>query len=110
MLLAMAIAFSFFGIAITLALSVFERTREIGLLREGVRVGALRDLAAKIDLSIQQLAALIQSTPRTLQRKAPDDRLKIEPIVLGQGVVLERNEDYYDPERPKLDKVTITLK
>ena len=26
---------------------------------------------------------------------------------LGQGVVLERNEDYYDPERPKLDKVTI---
>lgn len=27
---------------------------------------------------------------------------------LGQGVVLERNPDYYDPERPKLDKVTIT--
>ncbi|MCG8354967.1 MAG: ABC transporter substrate-binding protein, partial [Kiloniellales bacterium] len=27
---------------------------------------------------------------------------------LGQGVVLERNEDYYDPERPKLDKITIT--
>ncbi len=33
MLLTFAIAFSFFGIAITLALSVFERTREIGLLR-----------------------------------------------------------------------------
>ena len=33
MLLAVAIAFSFLGIAITLALSVFERTREIGLLR-----------------------------------------------------------------------------
>jgi len=32
-LLVFAIAFSFFGIAITLALSVFERTREIGLLR-----------------------------------------------------------------------------
>ncbi len=27
---------------------------------------------------------------------------------LGQGVVLEKNPDYYDPERPKLDKVTIT--
>ena len=27
---------------------------------------------------------------------------------LGQGVVLERNPDYFDPERPKLDKVTIT--
>lgn len=27
---------------------------------------------------------------------------------LGQGVVLERNADYYDPDRPKLDKVTIT--
>lgn len=26
---------------------------------------------------------------------------------LGQGVVLEKFEDYYDPERPKLDKVTI---
>jgi len=33
LLLAVAIAFSFLGIAITLALSVFERTREIGLLR-----------------------------------------------------------------------------
>ena len=27
---------------------------------------------------------------------------------LGQSVVLEKFEDYYDPERPKLDKVTIT--
>jgi peptide/nickel transport system substrate-binding protein len=27
---------------------------------------------------------------------------------LGQSVVLERFEDYYDPDRPKLDKVTIT--
>lgn len=26
---------------------------------------------------------------------------------LGQGVVLERNENYYDPDRPVLDKVTI---
>ena len=33
MLLTVAISFSFLGIAITLALSVFERTREIGLLR-----------------------------------------------------------------------------
>ena len=33
LLLVVAIAFSFLGIAITLALSVFERTREIGLLR-----------------------------------------------------------------------------
>jgi putative ABC transport system permease protein len=32
-LLSMAILISFLGIAITLALSVFERTREIGLLR-----------------------------------------------------------------------------
>lgn len=27
---------------------------------------------------------------------------------LGQGVVIERFEDYYDPERPKLAKVTFT--
>ncbi len=33
LLLTVAIAFSFLGIAITLGLSVFERTREIGLLR-----------------------------------------------------------------------------
>ncbi|MCP5150417.1 MAG: hypothetical protein H6983_17660 [Ectothiorhodospiraceae bacterium] len=26
---------------------------------------------------------------------------------LGQGVILERNADFWDPERPKLDKVTI---
>ena len=27
---------------------------------------------------------------------------------LGQGVVLERNETYFDPDKPQLDKVTIT--
>jgi peptide/nickel transport system substrate-binding protein len=27
---------------------------------------------------------------------------------MGQSVVLEKFDDYYDPERPKLDKVTIT--
>ncbi|WP_223426738.1 ABC transporter substrate-binding protein [Tateyamaria pelophila] len=27
--------------------------------------------------------------------------------VLGQGVVLEKFADYYDPERPKIDKITI---
>jgi ABC-type transport system substrate-binding protein len=32
---------------------------------------------------------------------------KIIEHQLGQGVKLERNEDYYDPERPMLDKVTI---
>ena len=26
---------------------------------------------------------------------------------LGQGVVLEKFDNYYDPERPKLDKITI---
>ena len=33
---------------------------------------------------------------------------KIIEHQLGQGVKLERNADYYDPERPMLDKVTIT--
>jgi putative ABC transport system permease protein len=42
-LLLVAIVFSFFGIAITLALSVYERTREIGLLRAvGMTRGQLR--------------------------------------------------------------------
>ena len=26
---------------------------------------------------------------------------------MGQGVVLEKFENYYDPDRPKLDKITI---
>ncbi len=32
---------------------------------------------------------------------------KVVEHVLGQGVVLEKFADYYDPERPKLDKVVI---
>lgn len=32
---------------------------------------------------------------------------KVTSHVLGQGVVLEKNENYHDPERPKLDKVII---
>ena len=31
---------------------------------------------------------------------------KVVEHQLGQGVVLEKFEDYYDPERPKLDKIT----
>jgi ABC-type transport system substrate-binding protein len=32
---------------------------------------------------------------------------KVTSHTLGQSIVLERFENYYDPERPKLDKVTI---
>ncbi|MEM1048142.1 MAG: ABC transporter substrate-binding protein [Pseudomonadota bacterium] len=32
---------------------------------------------------------------------------KVLPRQLGQGVTLEKFENYYDPERPKLDKVVI---
>lgn len=32
---------------------------------------------------------------------------KVAEHVLGQGVVLEKFADYYDPERPKLDKIII---
>ena len=33
---------------------------------------------------------------------------KVTEHQLGQGVTLEKFADYYDPERPKLDKITIT--
>ena len=33
---------------------------------------------------------------------------RVTAHTMGQSVVLERFEKYYDPERPKLDKVTIT--
>jgi len=33
---------------------------------------------------------------------------KVVEHQLGQGVVLEKFADYYDPERPKLDRITIT--
>lgn len=32
---------------------------------------------------------------------------KVTSHELGQSLVLEKNENYYDPERPKLDKITI---
>jgi ABC-type transport system substrate-binding protein len=33
---------------------------------------------------------------------------RVTEHLLGQSIVLERFDNYYDPERPKLDKVTIT--
>ncbi len=33
---------------------------------------------------------------------------RVASHTLGQSIVLERFENYYDPERPKLDKITIT--
>jgi len=33
---------------------------------------------------------------------------KVTDHQLGQSITLERNENFYDPERPKLDKVVIT--
>ncbi len=86
------------------------------------------DLTIKLILSKPQASLLVKTLERSsgramtiVNRRALEEMgteqygltpvgtgpFKVVEHQLGQGVVLERFENYYDPERPKLDKVTI---
>jgi ABC-type transport system substrate-binding protein len=91
-------------------------------------VAALNDLEVKITLGKPQASFLGKTLERSAGRamtivnrraieEMGDTQYGLTPVgtgpfritfhELGQGVVLEKFDDYYDPERPKLDKVTI---
>ena len=92
-------------------------------------VEAMGDYKVKIALKAPQASFLVKTLERSSGRAMTivsrgalkamgDPQYGLTPVgtgpfkitfhQLGQGVVLERNENYYDPERPMLDKVTIT--
>ncbi len=91
-------------------------------------VAALNDLEVKITLGKPQASFLGKTLERSAGRamtivnrraieEMGDAQYGLTPVgtgpfritfhELGQGVVLEKFDNYYDPERPKLDKVTI---
>lgn len=89
---------------------------------------ALNDLEVKLTLGKPQASLLTKTLQRSFGRamtivnqraieEMGDAGYGLKPVgtgpfkvashELGQGVVLVRNPDYWDPSRPKLDKVTI---
>jgi ABC-type transport system substrate-binding protein len=87
------------------------------------------DMTVKLILSKPQASLLVKTLERSSGRamtivnkraleEMGTDQYGLTPVgtgpfkvvehQLGQGVVLERFENYYDPERPKLDRVVIT--
>ena len=79
-LLAMALVIALFGIANTLALSVFERTREFGLLRA---VGMSR---AQVRSTVRWESVLIALLGTTLGHRARARlRLGADPVVAAAG-------------------------
>jgi len=98
------------------------------VLNNVVGCEALNDLEVKLILGKPQASLLTKTLQRSFGRamtivnqraieEMGDAGYGLAPVgtgpfkvafhQLGQGVVLERNSDYWDPSRPKLDKVTI---
>ncbi len=105
-----------------------EQSIHYRVLEQVESVEKIDDFTVKFKLSAPQASFLVKTTERAsgraltivnkraLEEMGPE-QYGLTPVgtgpfrvvfhQLGQGVVLERFEDYYDPERPKLDKVTI---
>lgn len=98
------------------------------VLSNVVDVSKLGDHKVKITLEAPQASFLVKTLERSSGRAMTivsrgalesmgESQYGLTPVgtgpfritfhQLGQGVVLERFEDYYDPDRPHLDKVTI---
>ncbi len=105
-----------------------EKSIHSRVLANVADVQKVDDYTVKIILSKPQASLLVKTLERSsgramtiVNRRALEEmgpeQYGLKPIgtgpfrvvehQLGQGVVLERFDDYYDPERPKLDKVTI---
>ncbi len=99
-----------------------------GVIKNVNEVIALNDYEVKFVLAGPQASFLTKTLERSsgramtiVSRRALDEMgpeqyglktvgtgpFRITQHQLGQGVVLEKFEEYFDPERPKLDKVTI---
>ena len=105
-----------------------EQSIHYRVLAQIESVEKVDDFTVRFKLSAPQASFLVKTTERAsgraltiVNRRALEElgpeQYGLTPVgtgpfrvtfhQLGQGVVLERFEDYYDPERPKLDKVTI---
>ncbi|RME61037.1 MAG: ABC transporter substrate-binding protein [Caldilineae bacterium] len=104
-----------------------EQSIHSGVLKNITDVVKVDDHTVKILLEKPQASLLVKTLERSsgramtiVNKRALEemgaDQYGLTPVgtgpfrvtehQLGQGVVIERFEDYYDPERPKLDKVT----
>ncbi|UCH26550.1 MAG: ABC transporter substrate-binding protein [Trueperaceae bacterium] len=105
-----------------------EQSINSGLLANIDSVEKIDDLTVRFKLNGPQASFLVKTLERAsgramtiVNRRALEEMgpaqygltpvgtgpFRITSHQLGQGVVLERFENYFDPERPKLDKVTI---
>ena len=105
-----------------------EKSRHSRVIANVAELQKLNDLEVKFVLKKPQASFLTKALERASGRAMTivssgglealgDAQYGLTPIgtgpfkvvehVLGQGVVLEKFGNYYDPERPKLDKITI---
>ncbi|MEL6149832.1 MAG: ABC transporter substrate-binding protein [Chloroflexota bacterium] len=105
-----------------------EQSIQVGTLANIAEVNAVDDFTVQIVLAQPQASLLVKTlerasgramtivNQRALEENGPADYglipigtgpFRVTEHQLGQGVVLEKFEDYYDPQRPILDKVTI---
>jgi ABC-type transport system substrate-binding protein len=104
-----------------------EQSIHTAVLANITDVQKVDDLTIKIILEKPQASLLVKTlerssgramtivSKRALEEMGPEQYgltpigtgpFKVTEHQLGQGVVIEKFEDYYDPERPKLDKIT----
>lgn len=104
-----------------------EQSIHSGVLANVLDVQKVDDYTVKIILEKPQASLLVKTLERAsgramtivnrraLEEMGPEQYgltpvgtgpFKVVEHQLGQGVVIERFEEYFDPERPKLDKVT----
>jgi ABC-type transport system substrate-binding protein len=104
-----------------------EQSIHTAVLANMTEVQKVDDLTVKLILEKPQASLLVKTlerssgramtiiSQRALEEMGPEQYgltpigtgpFKVTEHQLGQSVVIEKFEDYYDPERPKLDKIT----